>query len=135
MKKKNFTQIPNALINDSSVPPNAKALYMVLASRKRCFMSYEAIMKVLNIKGRATVKKLIDILQREGWIDYVQGHQNKSNRYKPHWNKKCTNSSSKNELPTVQKLNSINTSNTNTPLEDDLEERTRLMNSILERDL
>ncbi len=135
MKRKNFTQIPNALINDSSVPPNAKALYMVLASRKRCFMSYEAIMKVLNIKGRATVRKLIEILQREGWIDYVQGHQNKSNKYKPHWDKKCTNSSSKNELPTVQKLNSINTSNTNTFLDQELEERMKLNNSLLEGDL
>lgn len=135
MKKKNFTQIPNALINDSSVPPNAKALYMVLASRKRCFMSYTAIMKVLNIKGRATVRKLIEILQNEGWIDYVQGHQNKSNRYKVHWFKKCTNSSSKNELPTVQKLNSINTSNTNTSLDQELEERMKLNNSLLEGDL
>ncbi|WP_412474159.1 helix-turn-helix domain-containing protein [Halobacteriovorax sp. YZS-1-1] len=135
MKKKNFTQIPNALINDSSVPPNAKALYMVLASRKRCYMSYKAIMEVLNIGGKTTMKKLIDVLKNEGWIDYVQGHQNKSNRYKVHWSKKSTVHGPENGLPTVQKLDSINTSNTNTSLDQELEERMKLNNSLLEGDL
>lgn len=128
--KSNFTQVPNALINDSRVPAKAKALYLVLASRKTCFMSYTAIMELLDIRGKTTMKKLIDILVEEGWIEYIQGHQKKSNRYKALWSKKCTIGGPEIGLPMVQKLDSINTSNT--PTDDQLEKRTKIINAILE---
>ena len=132
MKRSNFTQIPNELIRDPNLDPKAKALYMYLASLKPCFPSYKSIMEALNIKGKSTVKKLLDILVNEGWIDKKSGGFNKSNIYKVHWYKKCTVASPKNEPATVHKVDSNNTNiNTKPSLDDELEERMKCNLQIL----
>ncbi|WP_417335926.1 helix-turn-helix domain-containing protein [Halobacteriovorax marinus] len=132
MKRSNFTQIPNELIRDPNLDPKAKALYMYLASLNPCFPSYKSIMEALGIKGKSTVKKLIDILIDNGWADYISGGFNKPNIYKVHWSKKCTVASPENGPITVQKVDSNNTNiNTKPSLDDELEERMKCNLQVL----
>ena len=59
------------------------------------------------------MKKLIEILKDEGWLDYKKGNQfTGSNEYTLNWNKKCTGDSTANGLTTVHEVDSFNNTNT-----------------------
>lgn len=108
MKHTNFTMISNDLIFDNVLPPKAKALYGLLASRaqlnkmKMCRIGIRKIQKILLIGSSHTVMKLLSILESEKWIEKAPHTQGNCNVYKVYFNKN-SNTPTKNYNTSITK--------------------------------
>lgn len=67
--KKDFSIIPNKLINDESLSCEAKMIYIYVASKPEIWIvNQEEIMKKINIKSRTSMAKYAKELEDSGWI-------------------------------------------------------------------
>lgn len=139
MMKSNFTMIPNDLLYDLNVPAKAKALYGVLsqlAYRSRdkiCFVGLRTLTKSMNIGSTNTMKRLTEILEKNGWIEILKQYKGRCTGYRVHFkkcdtkSKNCDGSDSINETQLSQELKSIN--NNNEYKEEDIVWKNELWNN------
>lgn len=66
--KRDFSQVPNDLVNDESMTPQARFLFILLASQKDGFTLWQTwILKKTGWKDRATLTKYWNEIQAKGW--------------------------------------------------------------------
>jgi len=67
--KTNFTKIPNKLIQDKSISPNAIIVYIYLASQNESWdTSLEDIANHTSISYRTT-QRAVKVLKAKGWLN------------------------------------------------------------------
>lgn len=104
--------ISNDLIYDKNLPPKAKALYGLLASRAQlnklrvCRVGIRKIQEILSIGSSHTVMKLLKVLEEEKWIETVVHTYGRCNVYKVFFNKNC-NTNLENDNTTVAKTGTL----------------------------
>lgn len=101
----NFTKVPNKLLRDPNLSPNAKIIYAVIRSYSPSFPSYTRILKETGIKSRTTLSKELFELKIRRFIRVVDSPKHRSNLYE--FPVQQTDSPSPlDEQATVQEMNS-----------------------------
>lgn len=76
--KRNFSQLPNAVIEDENLSSKAKALFWYLASRPDDWnFINKNIQKALGIKDKDTIAKYLKELIDKGWIEREKARDEK----------------------------------------------------------
>ena len=80
-----FLKVEHSLLDNEVLTSTEKCLYMLLRrlenAPKGCTPSYAYLKRKLKIKDNRTVLRALDRLQLFGYITWVNGGQNKSNKY------------------------------------------------------
>ena len=69
--KKNFTTIPNALISDTSISPQARCLYCLLASKPEKWEFYNNSLAKEMGCSLDSLRKYFKELSNAGWIQII----------------------------------------------------------------
>lgn len=73
--KENYTIIPNELINDVTISPDARFLYTLLASKPDGWRFYNSNLTKLIGRSEDTLRKYMRELETSGWITIVSQPQ------------------------------------------------------------